>query len=149
MFKKELSSEGGTQETIIAQGVKVEGEFVCQGNITVQGEVHGTVRTERDLNVGEQAKIVANVWAQNAVIAGEVQGNMKISERLELTPTSRVAGDLEAKIISMSPGAVLNGRCAMPGGAEETASNPALFERKRNGRVKISSPVESEEPQLS
>ncbi len=149
MFKKESSIEGGSQDTIIAHGVKVEGEFVCQGNIIVQGEVHGTVRTEGDLQVGEQARIVANVWAENATIAGEVQGNMKVAGRLELTATSRITGDVEVKTCTMAPGAILNGRCAMPGGLE--AINPVSLERKRNGRAKVAAPapVEVEEPQLS
>ncbi len=146
MFKKEIISEGGSGETIIAQGVKVEGEFVSQGNIIIEGEVHGLVRTERDLRVGEHARIVANVVAENAIVAGEVQGNMKIAEHLELTPTSRVTGDVEAKTMVMTQGAILNGRCAMPGGPETARVTEPI--RKR-GRSKSTNQVEIEEPQLS
>ncbi|MDP3985162.1 MAG: polymer-forming cytoskeletal protein [bacterium] len=136
MFKKDAVHEGGIQDTVIAQGVKVEGDFVCEGTITVQGEVHGTVRTERDLQVGEQARIVADVWAQNAIISGEVQGNMKIAERLELTPTSKVNGDIEVKTLVIAPGAVLNGRCNMTGEALQPAGM-VLNERRRTGRARM------------
>ena len=146
MFKKEGTLEGGIQDTIIAQGVKVEGEFVSQGNVVVEGEVHGTLHTERELRVGEAARIVANVVAENAVVSGEVQGNMKVNERLELTPTGRISGDIEAKVISIAPGAVLNGRCSMPGGPETVSIG--LGDRKRSPR-KMMAAVEAEEPQLS
>ncbi|MBI4133602.1 polymer-forming cytoskeletal protein [Candidatus Uhrbacteria bacterium] len=144
MFKKEATFEGGSQDTVIAQGVKVEGDFVSQGNIIIEGEVHGTIKTDHDLRIGEQARVVANVWAENAVIAGEVQGNMKVAERLELAPTSRVIGDVEVKTVSMAPGAIFCGRCMMPGGPDVVAAT--VPERKRN-RTKVAA-VEAEEPQL-
>lgn len=147
MFKKDDSSEGGIQDTIIAQGVKVEGEFDSQGNVVVEGEVHGSLHTERELRVGEQARIIANVVAENAIVSGEVQGNIKVNDRLELTPTSRISGDIEAKTISIAPGAILNGRCSMPGGPETV--NISLGDRRRSPRNKMVAAVEAEEPQMS
>lgn len=141
MFKEE-PKKGGSQDTVVAQGVKVQGDFISHGNIIVEGEVHGTIKIERDLHVGEQALIQANIKAQNAIVAGEIKGNMKISERLELSPTSRVTGDVQAKTISIAPGAILNGKCSMPGGPESVMET--LPEKKRS-RVKPMSIVEIEE----
>jgi cytoskeletal protein CcmA (bactofilin family) len=147
MFKEDDKKQAGGQDTVVAQGVKVEGDFKSHGNIVIEGEVHGTIRTERDLTVGEQARIVANVWAENATISGEVQGNMKISERLELTPTSRITGDVQAKTVSVAPGAIMNGKCTMPGGPD-VAAVPAPASKKR-GRAKAATLVEAEELQAS
>ena len=146
MFKNDAQKEAGSQDTMIAQGVRVEGDFKSHGNIIIEGEVHGTIRTERDLRVGEQARIVANVWAESAVVSGEVQGNMKIAERIELTPTSRVTGDIEAKTVSIAPGAILNGRCAMPGGPETMALVAPKNAKRSRAQTAI---VEAEEPQVS
>lgn len=146
MFNKETQKEAGSQDTIVAQGVRVEGDFKSHGNIIIEGEVHGTIRTERDLRVGEQARIVANVWAESAVVSGEVQGNMKIAERVELTPTSRVTGDIEAKTVSIAPGAILNGRCTMPGGPETIAATVPKSAKRSRTQTSI---VEVEEPQIS
>lgn len=147
MFKKDTSYEGGSQDTVIAQGVKVEGDFVSEGNIIIEGEVHGVIKTERHLRVGEHARIVANIVAENAIVAGEVQGNVRVTEQLELTPTSRITGDVEAKVLIMAQGAILNGKCAMPGGPE--VMRVLVPERKRNGRAKIAAVAEVEEPTLS
>lgn len=100
-------------ETIIGPSVKVEGDFSSKGNVTVEGVVHGSLKTEKDLKVGVGAKISASVFAANAFIAGEVKGNVKISGRLELTDTSKIHGDIEAKTVIMAAGAVLNGKCTM------------------------------------
>ena len=102
-----------TQDTIIAPGVKVEGDFVSQGNIVIDGEVIGSLKTEQDLLVGEGAKISASVSAANAKISGVIHGNIKVKERLELTATSKIIGDIKAKVLTVEAGATLNGKLAM------------------------------------
>lgn len=145
MFQKDAEG-GNVKDTVIAHGVKVEGEFESQGNIIIEGEVHGTVKTERNLQVGEQARVVANVIAENAVVAGEIQGTVKIHEKLELAPTSRITGDVRAKTVNMSPGAILNGKFSMPGGPEKVRAGAS---EKKRSRAKVAVPVEAEEPQTS
>lgn len=100
-------------ETIVGPSVKVEGEFVSEGNIVIEGQVSGTVKTAKHLRVEEGAKINANVGAESALVSGEVHGNMKINSTLELTPTAKVYGDVETKTIIVAAGAILHGRCLM------------------------------------
>lgn len=125
MFKKNNDAdkgfameEGDTEEdlrdTIIAQGVRVEGDFNSKGNIIIEGAVLGSVKTNNNLHVGERAKIAASVNAKDAFVAGEVQGNIKIKEKLELAPTAKVYGDIEAKTLVINAGAIMNGKCVMP-----------------------------------
>ncbi len=106
-------------ETIIAVGVRVEGEFTSKGDVVIDGEVSGSVHTDESLRVGESARIQADVSADSAIIAGEIQGNLRVSDRLELLETSRVHGDIEARVLSIAPGAIVNGRISMEGGSVE------------------------------
>lgn len=107
MFKK---NEGGG-ETIIASGVRVEGDFTSKGRVIIDGEVIGNVKTEDDIHIGEQAKIIANVHARNAIVAGEIKGNVKIIDRLDVTSTARIKGDITANIFTVEAGGSLNGKC--------------------------------------
>lgn len=100
-------------ETVIAQGVRVEGDFHSQGDVVIDGEVAGSVQTSSALRVGDAARIHADVKAANAVIAGEIQGNLFVSGMLELLATSKVIGDITTKQISVAAGAELNGRISM------------------------------------
>ena len=104
---------GNEPETIIATGVKVEGDFVSQGDVLIEGRVEGSLKTERDLRVGSKASISANVSATNATIAGEVKGNIKIAERLELEPSAKLYGDVNTKILVVASGAQVNGTIVM------------------------------------
>ena len=110
-------------ETIVGPSVNVEGDFASEGNIVVKGTVSGSVATTKFLLVEEGAKIVANVRAGSAKIAGEVRGNMKVSDSLELTATARLLGDIEVKTLAVEAGALIYGRITMPGidGAEKPA----------------------------
>src|SRR3989338_4716991 len=109
MFKKEMGSD--EIETIIGPSVQVEGNFVANGDVVVEGMVSGSLKTEKNLRIGQDAKIFANITAANALIAGEVQGNIKIKESLELTSSARVFGDIKTKILTIGSGAILNGKC--------------------------------------
>ena len=102
-------------ETVVGPSVNVEGDFASEGNIIVKGTVSGSVHTSRFLFVEIGAKIMANVKAGNAKISGEVKGNLKIKETIELTSTAKVLGDIEAKVLSIEPGALLFGKVSMPG----------------------------------
>ncbi|OGF28282.1 hypothetical protein A2477_02375 [Candidatus Falkowbacteria bacterium RIFOXYC2_FULL_47_12] len=113
MFKKNEVADFGNAETIIGPSVKVEGNFVGQGNIVVEGIVKGSVKTNGNLSIGGKAKITAAVEAANAIISGEVRGNVTVSGDLELTESARITGDVAAKTLSIARGAALNGNCTM------------------------------------
>ncbi len=100
-------------ETIIAQGVKVEGDFHSSGDVVIDGEVTGSVQTEQALTIGESARIHANIEARSANVAGEVRGNIIAHDRLELLTTSVVEGDIETANLSIASGALVNGNVTM------------------------------------
>lgn len=125
MFNKDPRSmaSNSNNETIIAQGVMVEGDFTSQGDVVIDGEVKGSVQTAQTLRIGDSAKIHADVTANTAIVAGEVQGNIRITDRLELLESSRVHGDIEASVLSIAAGANVNGRITMNGGAKAAKPN--------------------------
>lgn len=109
------SSAHDEVETVVGPSVNVEGDFASEGNIIVKGTVAGSVNTSRHLSVEPGAKINANVKAGSARIAGEVKGNMKVKETLEITSTARVMGDIEVKTLVVEAGALIFGKVIMPG----------------------------------
>jgi len=143
MFKKE---DGADEiETIIGPSVQVEGNFVANGDIVIEGTVSGSIKTEKNLKVGAGAKIFAEISAANAVIAGEIQGNITIKDNLELTPTARLFGDVKTKILVVGSGAVLQGRCSA---GEEKKSKLEKLEsldktKNKEGKEKTTLPFES------
>lgn len=100
-------------ETIIGSSVRVEGNFKSEGNISIDGIVQGSLKTNHDLKIGPSAKIKAEVEANNLFLAGEIKGNIKVKEKTQLKNTAKILGNLETKILSVEEGAVINGKCLM------------------------------------
>ncbi|MCK4540035.1 polymer-forming cytoskeletal protein [Candidatus Parcubacteria bacterium] len=113
MFNKNNNENIKEAETIIGPSIKVKGNFHGQGNIIIEGEVEGSVKTNNYLLVGEKSTISANIEAKNAKINGKVTGNVQVGEYLELGPTAIINGDINTKILSIAKGAIINGKCSM------------------------------------
>jgi cytoskeletal protein CcmA (bactofilin family) len=112
-------AKNGSEETIIAPGVRVEGDFVSQGDVYIEGEVRGNVHTAGDLRLGSHSNVHADVVAKNAVVSGVVHGNIQIEGRLDLLETAQVSGDIFCQVFSVAAGATVNGRVGMEGGAQQ------------------------------
>lgn len=114
MFKNApTDSVNGGAPTVIGASVKVDGDFTGQGDIIVEGIVHGKLKTDHNVRIGEQARVQAHITAANATIAGEVRGNIKVKDTLELASTAKIFGDIETKVVSVAAGAVVNGKLTM------------------------------------
>lgn len=124
-------------ETIIAQGVRVEGNFMAEGDVIIEGEVRGTISTAGDLKIGDAARVEADVQAQNAIISGEVRGNLRIAGRLELLATSKFYGDLVANVLSVDAGAMMNGTVRMGQEAEETSRKTMRPNKRQTSDVAV------------
>lgn len=114
MFKDQKKDTDVKQaETIIGASVKVKGNFHGDGNIIIEGEVEGSVKTKNFLLIGKSAKISADVTAKDARVGGKVSGNIKVQGYLEIESSARINGDILAKELSIEKGAILNGTCHM------------------------------------
>jgi len=135
MFKSngegEFNDSSSQDDTIIGQSIKIEGDLVSNGNIIVEGQVTGNVKTEKDLKVGSAAKVSADVNAQNAQVSGRVDGNIVISGKLELAESAEVNGDMEVGTLEIAGGAKFNGKCTM-NGASAPISTAKTQEKKQD-----------------
>ncbi|MFA6018418.1 MAG: polymer-forming cytoskeletal protein [Patescibacteria group bacterium] len=109
-------AKGTGSETIIAHGVRLEGDLVAEGDLIIEGEVHGNVKTQGDLRIGEQALVEADIEAGNALVSGTIHGNILVRGKLELLPSSSLTGDVTTEVFVVGPGACVNGMIRM--GAE-------------------------------
>src|SRR5579864_3527280 len=100
-------------ETVVGPSVKIQGDLNSEGNIKIEGQVSGKVKTSQSVFVIPGAKIAADVLAGNAVIGGEVQGNLKIGGHLVLQSTAKIMGDISCQILRVEDGAQFSGKCVM------------------------------------
>ncbi len=116
MFKSGSSNDAPSSsnaQTVIGPAVHVEGDLKAVGSVQIEGSVNGKILTDKDLFVGSEAKISADVKAQNATIAGNVKGKIELSGNLTLKPSAVIEGDVVAGSLSIENGAKLNGQVHM------------------------------------
>jgi cytoskeletal protein CcmA (bactofilin family) len=54
-------------ETVVGPSVKIQGDLNSEGNIRIEGQVQGKVKTSQSVLVGNGAKIVADIMAMSVV----------------------------------------------------------------------------------
>ena len=112
MVKKGPKSD--SISTFLGPDASVEGTLAFQGTIRLDGKVKGKITSNGGtVIVGEQASVSADLAVGIAIVMGEVNGTIEASERIELYPPGRIAGDIQAPVIAIDEGGVFNGNCVM------------------------------------
>jgi len=110
----------------IGAGTEVEGTIRFTDLFRVDGKITGKVESKKDLIVGEQGEIDAEIEVGTLSVAGKVTGKITVTERLDIHTGGRVSGELRMKTprLIIEDGAVFEGNIEMGGiaRAEKSAS---------------------------
>lgn len=100
-------------ETVVSQGMRIDGELKSNGSIRIDGLVSGKVHTSQDLTVGPNAQIDADLIAGNAIIGGIVKGNVMVKGTLIIMETGKIVGNISCAKLGIAEGAYFSGACKM------------------------------------
>jgi cytoskeletal protein CcmA (bactofilin family) len=106
-------------DTVLAEDFEFEGEMEFSKPLMLKGRFRGEVRATSDFIIAEGADVEARIEGRVVDIRGKVVGNIEAGERIELTSTAKVRGDLTAPQVVIEAGARFNGLCTMSDGGEE------------------------------
>ncbi len=129
MFGKEPENQAVNtgQTSIIAQGCKFDGKVEVRGTFRVEGEFKGSIGTPESLVIGKTGVVHATVTVKNAIIGGQLFGNIIAENKIELQSGSHVEGDIKTKRLVIDEGVFFEGNCSMGSGqrkAQAGASAP-------------------------
>ncbi|MCS7179370.1 MAG: polymer-forming cytoskeletal protein [Anaerolineae bacterium] len=110
-------------ETVIGPNAHFRGDLISEGGIRIDGIFEGNLETAGNLVIGESAKVIAEIRANNISISGAVKGNI-IGNRVEVLETGRVWGDLTVNSLLVSEGAYLRGQTTMHADIEPPLIEP-------------------------
>jgi cytoskeletal protein CcmA (bactofilin family) len=132
MFSQQKEREDGQNvETVVGPSLKVKGNFQGKGNIIVEGEVEGSLKTDSFVYIGNKAKVTANVEAKTAKIGGIITGNLKIYEHVDIIGSAQIYGDIQCASLSVEKGAKINGKCIMENSSSADAKS-SFTEKSKN-----------------
>ena len=120
LLRKDIDVKGAKNITIIAEGVKVEGKINCPGSLRIDGMVTGEIIAEKEITIGKEGKVEADIRTKNAVVAGSYKGDMIASGEVEIAPTGKFVGNLTQKdaLLTISKGGLFRGESLIGANAE-------------------------------
>ena len=93
----------------------IKGTVTASEDLVLGGRVEGTIQVPNHvLTLGPEARITADVQAGTVVVDGAVTGSVRATDKVVLSETGAVSGDIRSPRVEMHEGARLNGRIDMP-----------------------------------
>ena len=115
----------GAMNTIVGKGTKIEGNMDVTQSIRIDGTFKGSLKATDTLIVGATGELSeVTVKVKNAIIGGNIKGNVTASNKVTLESTSRLEGDLTAKLLIIEEGALFTGNCKS--GEQQAVPVPSL-----------------------
>jgi cytoskeletal protein CcmA (bactofilin family) len=102
-------------DTILSANIDFFGTLNFEKPFLIRGKLSGEIDARSLLVVDEEAVVEADIKAARVVIRGQVKGNVTAREKVELTGTGKLVGNVTAPEILMETGCVFNGLCTMTG----------------------------------
>lgn len=100
-----MDTKLSTGDMYIAKNCHINGEIKSSGNVTIDGQVEGTIHIKGDLIIGQEGKIKADIHAENIYIKGEANGKVMAKSLLEISSTGSLYGDVNTRFIKIEQGA--------------------------------------------
>ncbi len=115
----------------LGKNVTVKGQIFAREDLTIDGEVEGTVEChEHRLTIGPNARVQAGLKAREIVIQGSIHGNVDASDKIDIKKEAKLVGDIKTSRIVIEDGAYFKGSIdiskATPAAKPVQASAPTV-----------------------
>jgi cytoskeletal protein CcmA (bactofilin family) len=136
------TTSGGTAR--LGASLHIKGEITGNEDLQIDGSVEGLVQLEdRKLTVGASARVTADLIAREILVYGNVKGNLRARDRIEIKKDGSVVGDLTTARIMIEDGAYFKGSIEIEKAGEPSDSSdiekPAFTRTTRSSAATTSS----------
>lgn len=108
-------SSGGAIASI-GQSIEISGELTGNEDLNFDGKIDGKINLkDHRLTVGNNGRIRAEIRAKSVTVNGEVVGNVYADDKIEISPSGSVQGDLCAPRVALADGSRFKGAIDMSG----------------------------------
>ena len=102
--------ENSEATSILGRGARVRGRVHGEGDLQIEGHVHGDVSISGDLSIEDGGGVTGDIAASSVAIAGHLKGDVSARGAVTIYATARVEGDMSAAEVSLEEGASFSGR---------------------------------------
>lgn len=127
--RRRFTDRIGSSPTFVGAGSAFSGTVECDGDLVVSGRITGNGSIRGSFSLLEGGRWEGEIEASRAVVAGEIEGTLVATDKLEIRKSARIRGRVAAKVIAIAEGAVVDGEMAVTSSAAVVH-----FEDKRKSR---------------
>ena len=121
-----------TKSAVIGLDIEIAGDVRASADMKIDGHIKGSiVESSHNVEIGESGKVKANISAKMVMVAGAVEGNIAGAEKVLISRTGRVQGNIVAPRVQLEDGALFRGSIEMDPGKVVKPESPAV--RKKVG----------------
>ena len=115
-------------------GLQIKGEISGNEDLKLDGKVEGSVSIGGfRLTVGPSAHLSGDIVAREALISGEVKGDIRAVDRIEILKSASIVGNVSTARIVIEEGAHFNGDVEIGGNQPQIGTD---LDSLLNGRKK-------------
>jgi cytoskeletal protein CcmA (bactofilin family) len=93
--------------SILDNGLIINGEIDCDGEIIVRGQIKGSVKAET-LVIAETGSVEADCTADGVIIGGTYNGNLTVNGIMKILSTGKCSGKVLCQDMVVENGSTLN-----------------------------------------
>jgi len=111
MKEKNANIDSGKITGFFDKNTEIEGNLKFSGSFQIDGHFNGKIDSSAVLIIGENGKVESDIKIGVIIINGEVKGNIRAKERVEINPLGRVIGTITSPRLIVKDGAKLEAQC--------------------------------------
>ena len=100
-------------ETIIGNGIRIEGDITGSDPVTVHGSVKGEVSVDNVVTIAATGHAEADISSVAVEVAGVIEGNVSATDKIDIKSGGRLVGDVRAPRVLIADGAAFKGNINM------------------------------------
>lgn len=122
----------------IGKSLHVKGELSGSEDLAIEGRVDGRITLNGySVAIGQTGRVAAEIQAKSVVVGGLVNGNIIADERVEVSATGTMSGDIRAPRVVLVDGAKFKGSIDMDSKAGSGTSVAAISPSRATGNPSI------------
>ena len=118
---------------MIGPSIKIKGEVTGDEDLLIQGKVEGTIDLKNhEVSIGEAGQVFADIKAKVIMIDGEVTGDISGHEKVVISRSGNVRGNIIAPRVTLEDGAIFKGSIDMDPGDSNASKAPQTPQQSAN-----------------
>lgn len=124
-----------SKEAKIGPTISIKGDVSGDEDLLIEGTVEGNINLDsKDLTIGQTGCVYANIRAKEIKIEGEVQGDISGNEKVIISKTGKVQGNIIAPRVTLEDGANFKGSIDMdPNG--QSITEPSFKSNNSSNKI--------------